>query len=555
MSEHRFEEEFIEQEYDSNTYKNFSTMIASANCSNNEMYSKNIGQMVGLRAAEDLCNQITYDTFKNFQQPNYNYKGEWKPNVLYSPNDVIIYNDSRYLANKMTINDYFDTNNFDLFAGNNTKTHGVDKLKELLGFSKNPKTRQMSTYMMPTTIDQTINIHKRKYNDDGDVTDDESFDSPDNYENESTKKICSDAHDYYSLLISSILNKSESSALHILRNEKVDLSRLDGKGNPPLFLACMMGLVNVALQILDMDNFLPDHIAVSGNTALILSLKLRSMKPVSLRLIRGCTTSLNSKSKSGNTALMYAIREYQPDLALELINRGINLDIQNIYLNTAYIFACKYGFSDIVSKLEASGCNTSIKNKYGLSGNYYIDIYSRRKRVKSPYVELYNAILLKKTNHALYLLETEKIDLTKLDSAGNTLLIRACRAMLPNVANKILDIGDCLPDHVAKDNITALYWCISLKKMDPVTVRLIRGCKLETIKLEITLPTTNMETSILQFACIKDRYDIVMEILNRQIPIIYGTNDWSYIKEFAVKHNIQNIVEPLVIMSGQAVTA
>jgi ankyrin repeat protein len=80
---------------------------------------------------------------------------------------------------------------------------------------------------------------------------------------------------------------------------------------------------------------------------------------------------LNRVGKYGNSALMKAVREANTDVAKELLERGVDLEIQNIDGNTALWNAC-FGECDLcVALLVQAGINLDNQNDNGVTALMY----------------------------------------------------------------------------------------------------------------------------------------------------------------------------------------
>ncbi len=81
--------------------------------------------------------------------------------------------------------------------------------------------------------------------------------------------------------------------------------------------------------------------------------------------------NLNLVGKYGNSALMKAVREANIDVAKELIEAGVELEVKNIDGNTAIWNACFGGDFDCVELLVKAGIKLDSQNDNGVTALMY----------------------------------------------------------------------------------------------------------------------------------------------------------------------------------------
>jgi ankyrin repeat protein len=75
--------------------------------------------------------------------------------------------------------------------------------------------------------------------------------------------------------------------------------------------------------------------------------------------------NLNAKSKSGQTALMYAAASGKKDIVDFLLANGANTNIQDAVGSTALTLATQEDNSSIIMSLMAAGANPNLPNTHG----------------------------------------------------------------------------------------------------------------------------------------------------------------------------------------------
>ncbi|MDF2550158.1 MAG: hypothetical protein K0S07_1225 [Chlamydiales bacterium] len=144
-------------------------------------------------------------------------------------------------------------------------------------------------------------------------------------------------------------------------------------GETPLIIACArnhLGLVELLLN----HPFTSQHIDLDaqskiGISALMIAAGQGNCKLALLLLERGINPNL--QDDNGNTALFYAIRREHSDVAKMLIQRGeVDIHLKNCAQETALIVAASLGLLPIVKELvKRSPASPWIPNKEGLSAS------------------------------------------------------------------------------------------------------------------------------------------------------------------------------------------
>jgi serine/threonine-protein phosphatase 6 regulatory ankyrin repeat subunit B len=94
---------------------------------------------------------------------------------------------------------------------------------------------------------------------------------------------------------------------------------------------------------------------------------------------------INIQNIYGETALMCALSDHRKyvDIIKYLINHGADINIQNKYGNTSLIHASQCGYSDIAEYLIEHNANVNIQNKYGNTALMYASEKGHLDIVKS----------------------------------------------------------------------------------------------------------------------------------------------------------------------------
>ena len=107
---------------------------------------------------------------------------------------------------------------------------------------------------------------------------------------------------------------------------------------------------------------IPDR---EGRTALVLASKSNTSLLANIKLLVGAGADLNLQSVWGNTALIWAAREGDSEIAQALINAGADPDLQNERGYTALIWAARGGHLEIAQALINAGADLNLQNEWG----------------------------------------------------------------------------------------------------------------------------------------------------------------------------------------------
>ena len=155
---------------------------------------------------------------------------------------------------------------------------------------------------------------------------------------------------------------SETSISQILEIAKlliehgVDPMACDNDGNTALHYIAEFGATNIAVQFLDLGININARNKIMQTPALVAAAN-NYWKVVRLLLEHGADPM--ACDNDCNTLLHHAAKYRATDIIIQLLNKGISVDIRNKSMDTAADIASRYGSVDIVNLLLASGARTT----------------------------------------------------------------------------------------------------------------------------------------------------------------------------------------------------
>jgi hypothetical protein len=221
---------------------------------------------------------------------------------------------------------------------------------------------------------------------------------------------------------------------------------------------------------------------------------------VSKALIRQNMCDLTRKNSKNETAILIACRNRLEEIALEILEKPFAAS-KNIDGYDELMYASNNEMISIVTKLLALEC---CNGYYNYKGETALSIACKKKN---------NEI-------AREIMDSKKFDPRAIDEEfGNTALINACQAKLETIALRLIETGNSIPEHVNKQNETALTIAISLG-LENLSNKLInvRGSSLSTTNFECGYALFNackykmLSTASLLLDTGYDRYDIKTKI-------------------------------------------
>jgi len=172
--------------------------------------------------------------------------------------------------------------------------------------------------------------------------------------------------------------------------------------------------------------------------ALLAAIKNQNLNEVKALIV--AKTDLNLQNIYGDTALTYACRNNLTEMALILVAAGADLNLQNNYGNNALIMTCFYKLTEVALALISAGADLNVQDNYG---NTTLTI----------------ACLTCSTEVALALISA-RADLNIQNNNGNTALILACwRNNLTEMALILIAAGADLNIQNDDKNTALIYAC------------------------------------------------------------------------------------------------
>lgn len=245
------------------------------------------------------------------------------------------------------------------------------------------------------------------------------------------------------------------------------------------------------------------------NKILFITVK-RNLEKTTLYMIeRMELEELNYQDQYGNTIIMYILnlhnknidkinlkytnkKKYDFSKHLDLlIDKGVDLNVQNLHKLTPLTIACDNNCSKYVIKLLRTGrCKHEMKDENGCDA---LEIYcSNVENKEAGLTELlkykfeqksYKRALnnaFKYANHLLIvLIKSGYYDFSEIDECGLTLLMRICSksnmntSIIKKLAKYIIDEGNCNPGHIDGFGKTALLLCCT-QELETIAVLLVK---------------------------------------------------------------------------------
>ena len=263
---------------------------------------------------------------------------------------------------------------------------------------------------------------------------------------------------------------STENAVKMLIDAGTNLDLQSSNGNTALMLAVkyindsstentvkMLIDAGANLEILNTDNFNILHqIARYTNNISIIKMITNRLENISNK-----DAFINAKSRGGNTPLfLAAMYDKTGNIVNELINMGVDLNIQSCNKYTALMSACKNGNLKNVKHLVYSGCDLNICDNCGFSP------------LKRSVYTLRNTGNLEKIVRVLV---DAGADLDKQCNEGYTALMTACSTNKYKIA--VILIKDGCNMEVITNNTTALSIAQSYNLIDMMLLLIKHGCK------------------------------------------------------------------------------
>ncbi len=133
-----------------------------------------------------------------------------------------------------------------------------------------------------------------------------------------------------------------------------------------IFELINLNMLNSIKEIIAKDQSLLSERDSSGNTPFIYSV-FHKKWAIAECLLAQNSNNINSTNNQLETALMYASRYGNLDLVQKLHNQGADLNKSSLYLGPAIFYAFENIKKDILRYLVISGADVNLKNKYGVS--------------------------------------------------------------------------------------------------------------------------------------------------------------------------------------------
>ncbi len=253
--------------------------------------------------------------------------------------------------------------------------------------------------------------------------------------------------------------------------------------------ACEDKNVEAAMNIIKENKLKLDSVDASGETALMYSIK-NKLKDIALEILKTGKSNPEHADKDGRTALIYAIIYNLSEVAIEIIKTGkSNSEKADKHGITALIYAISWKLPEVVTEII----------KTGKSNPEQADIIRGK-------TALIYAIRNKSSEVAIEIIKTGKSNPQQVDKEEKTALIYAIQSNLQNIATEIIKTGKSNPEQVDKDGRTALIYAIQNKLQD-VAMEIIKTGKSNSEQAD------KRGMTALMYAIQKNLQDVAMEII------------------------------------------
>ena len=171
--------------------------------------------------------------------------------------------------------------------------------------------------------------------------------------------------------------RGQEEALKLLYKHGADLSITDNRGRTVEMETIEKCSIDLFKQIItDKTAEELNQTDNAGHNDLMHAVITRDQEKVALLVEKG--VDLNTKTKNGLTAMMYAVRMKDNIGVVEtLIKGGADINLQDKDGQTALMLAAKHNRLDIIEKFIEAGCDVTIKDKYGKT---YMDYFHETKK-------------------------------------------------------------------------------------------------------------------------------------------------------------------------------
>ncbi|KAJ3642022.1 hypothetical protein Zmor_028486 [Zophobas morio] len=317
--------------------------------------------------------------------------------------------------------------------------------------------------------------------------------------------------------------KDNRDVIKLMIEKGIDVNVQDGNGKTALQLACKNGDYGIAKKLLnsgasinnvDKDKMNALHYASesskdnrdviklliekgidvnvqngNGKTALQLACKSGVYENAEVLLNSGA--SINMVDKDKMNALNYASQSWKDnrDVIKLMIEKGIDVNVQDGNGKTALQLACLNGDYEIAKKLLSSGASINIVDKDKMNALHYASESWKDNR------------------DVIKLLIEKGIDVNVQDENGKTALQRACKSGVNENTEMLLHFGASI-NIVDKDERNALHYASESWKDNRDVIKLLieKG-------IDVNVQDGNGKTA-LQLACKKGHYEIAKRLLS-----------------------------------------
>jgi ankyrin repeat protein len=217
--------------------------------------------------------------------------------------------------------------------------------------------------------------------------------------------------------------------------------------------------------------------------------------------------NLNYKVPKNKTLLVKTICNQKEDIAVHLINSGIDITIDGNFNTIPVTTAVMYGLEKVVKVLIDKGATINVITDYGFNSLIEAIVY---KKGKSKAINMAKEILSIKTPLII------KDVINKADENGTTPLMWSISKDLTEITYSLIDNIDIKLNDKDKNNRSALFWAINYRQPETVKKILAVDGYIYSNK-----SSKLINEKILYFSELVDDDDITINIINNY------NNSWS----------------------------
>jgi ankyrin repeat protein len=346
-------------------------------------------------------------------------------------------------------------------------------------------------------------------------------------------------------------NYKYSEALELF-NQGLEYSFRDIRYEPPIILAIKYRKYDIAIKLIRNNVDVNIEHKDTFETPIFYAIEKNAEDLYHILIQAGA--KLNLEGSDRNTLLMTAIQHNSPRIALDLIQRGVDINIQNPKSHeTALICAVSKGFIPLILEFVKRGADPDAIGAHG-STAFLLSIASKKAYIAEKLLEYVKEInLYTQEGSALHLAITnnmpnlvykimqmdfqgQKLDINLLDSDGNSPLMLAIKNNMPDLAVRFIDAGANI--HLinkAKKHAATL----AIEHNDSVTLSLLleKGADIsdiQNLQFAVSKEKPDLLLSLIEYGALRSHH--FSEISNAALTKALTKSEWHEMQRVLFSH-------------------